>query len=85
MYKRQVLLHGAGAATTGQELYWSGDEGQPSGLIALSAPAPGGGYDAIAEVKLAALDGGSLHLGATDGPLLERLPLPYALPTAGGD
>jgi len=83
--RRAVLLHGAGAATTGQELYWSGDEGQPSGLIALSAPAPGGGYDAIAEVKLAALDGGSLHLGAPDGPLLERLPLPYALPTAGGD
>ncbi|HKX95856.1 MAG TPA: tRNA-modifying protein YgfZ, partial [Methylibium sp.] len=83
--RRAVLLHGAGAATTGQELYWSGDAGQPSGLIALSAPAPGGGHDAIAEVKLAALDGGSLHLGAPDGPRLERLPLPYALPAAGGD
>ncbi len=83
--RRAVLLHAPVALEAGQELYWSGDAGQPSGLVALSAPAPGGGFDAIAELKLAALDGGSLHLGAADGPRLERLPLPYALPAAGSD
>ncbi|HSV69253.1 MAG TPA: folate-binding protein [Methylibium sp.] len=78
--RRAVLLHGDEAPAVGQELYWSGDADQPSGLIALAAPAPSGGYDAIAEIKLAALDGGSLHLGAPGGPPLARRPLPYPLP-----
>ncbi len=33
-------------------------------------------------LKLAALDGGSLHLGSADGPLLTPAPLPYPLPAA---
>lgn len=78
--RRAVLLHAAAAMQAGQEVHWSGDPSQPSGLVALAAPAPGGGWDAIAEMKLSALDEGSLHLGATEGPRLERLPLPYALP-----
>ncbi len=81
--RRAVLMHAAAAAAplAGRELYWSGDAGQPSGLVALAAPAPGGGHDVIAEIKLAALESGSLHLGAPDGPLLERQPLPYPLPS----
>ena len=34
----------------------------------------------LAEVKLAALDGGTLHLGAADGPPLTRADMPYAVP-----
>lgn len=79
--RRAVLMHTAAAPLAGQELYWSGDAGQPSGLVALAAPAPDGGHDLIAEIKLAVLEGGDLHLGAPDGPLLERRPLPYPLPT----
>jgi hypothetical protein len=66
----------------GAEVFWSGDAGQPSGLVALAAPAPAGGHDALVELKLAALDDGSLHLGAADGPPLALQALPYPLPPA---
>ena len=65
----------------GQELFHSDDPGQPAGLVALAAPAPQGGGSALVELKLAALAGGSLHLGAPDGPALRPAPLPYALPS----
>ena len=49
-------------------------------MVALAAPRPGGGGSALVEIKLAALDDGSLHAGAADGPRLQRGALPYALP-----
>lgn len=81
--RRTLLLHADEAPMQpGQEVWWSGDAAQPSGLVAFAAPAPApqGGHDALAEVKLAALDEGSLHLGAADGPVLSLRALPYALP-----
>lgn len=78
--RRAALVHGAAAALPGQEVFWSGDDAQPSGLIALAAPAPGGGWDALVELKLAALDDGSLHLGSSGGARLQPLALPYAVP-----
>lgn len=67
----------------GQEVFWSGDPGQPSGLVAAAAPRPdGAGFSGLVELKLAALAGGSLHLGAADGPVLALGELPYALPVA---
>ena len=66
--------------TAGQEVFHSADPGQPAGLVALAAARPGGGSSALVEIKLAALDGGSLHAGAADGPLLARGALPYAIP-----
>ena len=36
------------------------------------------------EIKLSALDSGSLHAGAADGPLLRRGALPYAIPADQG-
>ena len=80
--RRTQLVHGAAPMRAGEDVYWSGDTGQPSGIVALAAPAPGGGHDALVELKLAALEGGSLHLGAADGPLLTVGTLPYALPPA---
>ena len=80
--RRTVLVHGDAPMQAGAEVFWSGDAGQPSGLVALAAPAPGGGHDALVEVKLAALDDGSLHLGAPDGPRLALQALPYPLPPA---
>ena len=38
------------------------------------------GAVALIELKLSALEGGSLHLGSADGPLLTPAALPYALP-----
>ncbi|WP_321876425.1 CAF17-like 4Fe-4S cluster assembly/insertion protein YgfZ [Paraburkholderia bannensis] len=72
---------GLDAAHAGVELFHSDDPGQPCGMIVNAAAAPDGGVDLLAEIKLAALESGSVHLGAADGPALRVLPLPYALPT----
>lgn len=78
--RRGVLVHAEAALEAGQEVYWSGDAAQPSGLVARAAQAPQGGYDAFVELKTAVLESGSLHAGAADGPVLLPQPLPYALP-----
>jgi folate-binding protein YgfZ len=80
--RRGHLLRGPVAMQPGQEIVHSADPGQPAGLVALAGELPGIGPVALAELKLAALDGGSLHLGTADGPLLTPAPLPYALPLA---
>jgi hypothetical protein len=50
-------------------------------MVVNLAFAPAGGVDCLAELKLAALESGSVHAGTADGPKLSFLPLPYALPT----
>jgi folate-binding protein YgfZ len=65
----------------GAELFHSDDPGQPCGMIVNAASAQGGGVDLLVEIKLAALESGSVHLGAADGPALRFLALPYGLPT----
>ena len=67
----------------GRELFHSADPGQPCGMIVNAAPAPRGGFDALVEIKLAALDEGTVHLGEADGATLAFQPLPYALPAEG--
>ncbi|KAF1029836.1 MAG: tRNA-modifying protein YgfZ [Burkholderia plantarii] len=82
--RRAAIAHLAGgidAVRPGIELFHSADPGQPCGLIVNAAAAPGGGVDALVEIKLAALEGGTVHLGTLDGEALAFLPLPYALPT----
>jgi folate-binding protein YgfZ len=65
----------------GTELFHSDDPGQPCGMIVNAASAQGDGVDLLVETKLAALESGSVHLGAADGPALRFLALPYGLPT----
>lgn len=77
--RRTFLFDVAGGAAAGQEVFHSADPGQPAGLIANAAPSPDGATSVLAEVKLAALEGGSLHLGTPEGPPLRRRPLPYAV------
>ena len=78
--RRMFLFDAASGARAGQEIFHDADPGQPAGLVANAAPSPRGGSSVLAEVKLAALDGGQLHLGAPDGPVLIRRELPYAVP-----
>jgi folate-binding protein YgfZ len=80
--KRRMFLFDSDAALQpAQEVFHSADPGQPAGLVASAAPRPtGGGSSALVEVKLAALDGGSLHAGAPDGPVLVRCEMPYEVP-----
>lgn len=80
--KRRTFLFDADVPmAAGQEVFHSADPGQPAGLVANAAPHPSqAGSSALVELKLTALDGGSLHLGAPDGPLLRRAALPYEVP-----
>ena len=76
--RRTFLFDVDAAASAGQEVFHSADLAQPAGLIANAAARPdGAGSSALVEVKLAALDAGTLHLGAPDGPALVRRELPY--------
>ncbi|SAL44879.1 CAF17-like 4Fe-4S cluster assembly/insertion protein YgfZ [Caballeronia humi] len=79
--KRRTALAHAEAAAPGDEVFHSDDPGQPSGLVINVALAENGGVDCLVEIKLAALDNGSVHVGSASGPALTFLPLPYAFPS----
>ena len=74
---------GGAAPPAATELFHSADPGQPAGLVVNAVEDPAGGSRVLmlAEVKLAALAEGSLHLGGVDGPLLTPCALPYRIPT----
>jgi len=78
--RRAMLFDCAADLAPGQEVFHGADPGQPAGMVALAAPRPGGGCSALVEIKLAALDSGSLHAGAADGALLVPASLPYTIP-----
>ena len=80
MVKRRMHLFATtGTAQPGQEVFHSDDAAQPAGMVVNAAQVAGADCRLLAEVKLAVLDGGRLHLGSADGPLLQRLPLPYSV------
>lgn len=66
-------------AAVGQEIFHSADPEQPAGVVA-GAGSRDGRTVVAAEIKLAALEGGSLHLGQAGGATLTPLPLPYEIP-----
>jgi hypothetical protein len=83
--KRRMALLAAsvGAPKAGTEVFHSEDPGQPAGVVVNAAAVPGdctGACLMLVEVKLAALESGSLHLGSADGAVLEHRALPYRLP-----
>jgi NAD/NADP transhydrogenase beta subunit len=61
--------------TARRGIHWAG-----AGMVVL-AGAWSGRHAALVELKLAALEGGSLHAGAADGPVLKPAALPYAFPS----
>jgi tRNA-modifying protein YgfZ len=76
--RRMFLFDCDHAAAAGQEVFHSGEPGQPAGMVANAAPRPHGGSSSLlVEVKLAALLDGSLHLGSPQGPALRRAAMPY--------
>jgi hypothetical protein len=78
--KRRMFLFEVDApAAAGIEIFHSADPGQPAGMVVNAAPDPRGGWSALVEVKLGALEGGTLHLGSADGPSLRLAELPYAV------
>lgn len=77
--RRSFVFASPQAARPAQELFHDADPAQPAGKV-VNAASLGGRHRLLAEVKLAALQGGALHLGTPDGPRLEALPMPYAVP-----
>ncbi len=80
--RRMYLAHvfSETAPQAGDELFSMEMEGQSCGLVANSAPAPGGGYNLLAVVQIASHDAFPVHLGALTGARLEFQPLPYPIP-----
>jgi folate-binding protein YgfZ len=78
--RRAFVFASDAAAQPGQEVYAGGDD-QPAGMV-VNAASHDGRHALLAEVKLTAEGAAALHLGAPDGPALERRPLPYPLPAA---
>jgi len=77
--RRTFLFESDGAAVAGQDVFHSADPGQPAGKVANAVPRPSGteGSGLLAEIKLAAMNEGTLHLGSADGPLLRQIEMPY--------
>ena len=76
--RRAFVVQSAVAMTAGQEVFSSVDATQPCGLVAQAA-SDGDIHVAVVELQLSATENASLHVGASDGPALSVLPLPYAL------
>lgn len=81
VFDADTVLH------AGQEVFHNADLGQPAGQVVLAAPRAGGGggSSALVEIKLAALERGSLHADAASAQAgvaaLRRIALPYAIPS----
>ena len=71
----------AGEPRPGDKLYSADLGGQASGTIVNAAPAPEGGFDALAAMQIASAASGSVHWKTPDGPELKLLPLPYEVTT----
>lgn len=79
--KRRTLLTHIPATENpaiGSAVYASGTE-DAIGLLVRVAPSPAGGWDALAEVRLEAIDGAKLRLDKTGQIVLELRELPYSL------
>lgn len=80
--KRRMLLATVDATNTsaGMEIFSSTDPEQPCGMVVNAEVNHAGGTDCLVEIKIAATDEGTIHLGSAQGPALRFGTLPYALP-----
>jgi tRNA-modifying protein YgfZ len=79
--KRRALLASVSAAdaAAGNEVFSSADPGQPCGLIVNAEASGPDQAECLVEIKTAALNEGTVHLGSVDGPVLTFRTLPYSL------
>jgi len=79
--ERTYLFHTpATDVSAGERIYSPAFEDQACGTVVSAARAPGGGSDLLAVLQIAAAERGDARLRAPDGPQLDTLPLPYAIP-----
>lgn len=81
--KRRTMLAlvASEQAYAGTEVFSSEDPGQPCGMIVNAETAGAGNSACLVEIKLDAVESGSIHLGSVNGPMLHMQALPYALTT----
>ncbi len=80
--ERLFAFHAGGDVPAPATPLFSAEFGeQACGHVVNAAPAPGGGADLLAVVQWAAHEANDLRMGATDGPALAPLPLPYDVPS----
>ena len=77
--RRAYLAHSDAPMQAGDEVFATGDDTQPCGMVAQAALFPSGGFDAIVSLQIAALQAGALHLGTANGPAFVITPPPYPL------
>jgi folate-binding protein YgfZ len=78
--RRAYVVEAAANLAPGEEVFHSADATQPAGMVVLAGRAAGGAALGLVELKIAALDGGTLHAGSVSGPLLTPAAMPYAFP-----
>lgn len=80
--KRRTLLASVASleARAGIEVFSPADPDQPCGMIVNAERRAPDQMDCLVELKLAAMETGSIHLGSATGPVLQFAPLPYTLP-----
>lgn len=83
--KRRTMLATVDTADAkaGNEVFSSDDPQQPCGMIVNAERISEIASACLVEIKLAALDAGTVHLNSADGPLLHFKTLPYELKDPG--
>ena len=69
-------------AQPGMEVFSEAEPGQPCGMLVNAEKNDGQGADCLVELKIAAMEAGTVHLGSIEGPPLRFQALPYPLPDA---
>ncbi|HEX5738728.1 MAG TPA: tRNA-modifying protein YgfZ, partial [Hydrogenophaga sp.] len=77
--RRAYIVHGASSLEVGQPVFHESDAEQPCGMVAAAGARPGDGWNAIVSMQTSAAASGRLSAGASDGPALQVLALPYPL------
>ncbi len=79
--KRRMLLAtiDAGTVAAGAEVFSTADPEQPCGMVVNAERNARGGSDCLVEIKMAATEEGTIHLGSAQGPALAFGALPYPL------
>jgi tRNA-modifying protein YgfZ len=77
--RRAYLAHSDGLLAAGAEVFHESDPGQPCGIVAQAAPAPGGGWDAVVSMQISSAQGGRLSASTPEGAALNVKPPPYPL------
>lgn len=75
--RRLYLAHVETEARPGEPVYAAAATDQAAGQVANAVPAPGGGYDLLAVLRIDAYEAGDVRLGTPNGAALAFRPLAY--------